>query len=142
VGYDWLVTLALSLHFGYLAYLVLGGFLAWRWPKAILAHLVACVWGGLIVAGLANCPLTWVEDRARVLAGQTPLTQGFVDRYLDGVIYPEQYVNVARLLVAAVVALSWSGAYWNWRRRGPHGSDRGADTGVKSGGDGERAVTV
>lgn len=145
MGYELLATLALALHFGYLAYLVVGGFLAWRWPKAIWPHLVACGWGVLVVAGVVNCPLTWLEDQARRLAGQSPPAQGFVDRYLDNVIYPEKYVNVARLVVAAVVGFSWAGAYWRWRRRSssrPNGPTAGPDTGGKSGGDGQGAVTV
>jgi hypothetical protein len=117
MGWGWLVTVVLALHFGYIAYLIVGGFVAWRWPRAIWFHLAACVWGVLIVLSWVNCPLTWAEDRARRLAGQGPLTQGFVDRYLDNVIYPEQYVNVARALVAAMVAVSWLGAYVLWRRR-------------------------
>ncbi len=141
MGYDWLVTLVLGLHFGYLAYLVLGGFLAWRWPWAIWAHLVACVWGVLIVAGQVDCPLTWAEDWARRKAGQGPLTAGFVDRYLDNVIYPDRYVNLARLAVALVVAVSWIGAYAIWRaRRRTARLER--DTGSKSGEEAGRAATV
>lgn len=133
----WLVTVVLSLHFAYLAYVVLGGFLVWRWPKAIWPHLAACVWGMLIVAGWVNCPLTWLEDRARRLAGQGPLTEGFVDRFLDNVIYPEEYVHLARLAVAVVVAVSWAGAYWRARRRRSR-----FDTDVKRAGGAGRAATV
>ena len=114
VGNDWLVTLVLALHFSYVAYVVLGGFLAWRWPKAIWPHLMACAWALLIVAGVVNCPLTAAEAWARDLAGQAPLTVGFVDRYLENVIYPGPYVAVAQAAVAVVVAISWIGAY---RRR-------------------------
>src|SRR5262245_17732516 len=100
MGYRWLATAALVLHFGYIAFLGLGGFLAWKWPKAIWAHWVAVAWGLLIVSGRVNCPLTWLEDWSRKQAGMTKLSQGFVDRYLDNVIYPAQYVNVARLGLA------------------------------------------
>jgi hypothetical protein len=123
---NWLVTLALALHFAYLAYVVLGGFLAWRWPRAVGPHLVAVAWGMLIVAGWVDCPLTWVEDWARERAGQTRPTAGFVDRYLDNVIYPERYVDVVRAAVALVVGVSWAGAFVRWRRRDDH-----ADTGRK-----------
>lgn len=142
MSWDWLVTLVLALHFAYLAYLVLGGFLAWRWPKAIWVHLVACGWGVLIVFGLVNCPLTWAEDQARQLAGQAPLSQGFVDRYLDNVIYPDGYVNLVRLGVAAVVAISWVGAFVLARRRADRRQDDTATQLPNAGGEGERAVTV
>jgi cytochrome c-type biogenesis protein CcmH/NrfG len=80
-------------------------------------HLVGCAWAVLIVLGLVDCPLTWAEDWARRRAGQGPPTEGFVDRYLDNVIYPDRYVNLARLVVALVVAGSWVGAYLVRRRR-------------------------
>ena len=138
MGYGWLVTVVLALHFGYVAYVVLGGFLAWRWPRAIWPHLVACVWGAMIVAGWVDCPLTWAEDWARQKAGQGPLTQGFVDRYLDNVIYPDRYVNLARLAVAGVVGASWIGVYLRRRSR----RRRTPDTAAKSGEEAGRAATV
>ena len=88
--YDWLVTVILALHFGYLAYLVLGGFLAWRWPKAFFVHVAACIWGVLIVLSVVDCPLTFAEHWAREKAGQTPTTAGFIDRYLTNVMYPSR----------------------------------------------------
>ena len=139
MGYRWLATAALVLHFGYIAFLCVGGFLAWKWPKAIWAHVVAVAWGLLIVTGKVHCPLTWVEDRARERAGLTKLTQGFVDRYLDNVIYPAQYVNVARLGLALVVAVSYLGAFLLWRARKARA---GGDSGSKSAEPEERAATV
>jgi hypothetical protein len=138
--YRWLATAALALHFGYIAYLVLGGFIAWRWPRTIWLHLAAVVWGLLIVSGRVQCPLTWAENWAREKAGMTRLTQGFVDRFLDNVIYPAQYVNVARLAVAVVVGVSWFGVYTRWRRR-RRSATQGGD-GPKSGERDGHAATV
>jgi uncharacterized protein DUF2784 len=117
VGYQWLVLAILTLHFGYIAYLILGGFLAWRWPKAIWPHLAATVWAVLIVVQWVDCPLTWAEGWARGRAGQTVPTTGFVDRYLTNVIYPARYLNEVRLAVAIVVAVSWAVAWRRWRAR-------------------------
>lgn len=136
VGYGWLVTLVLALHFGYVAYVVLGGFLAWRWPRAIWPHLVACAWAALIVASVVDCPLTQAEAWARRLAGEAPMSVGFVDRYLENVIYPGRYVAVAQTAVALIVAVSWIGAFRVRRRR------RDSDTDRKSGVDQRRATTV
>ena len=138
--WNWLATAALALHFGYIAYLVLGGFVAWRWPRTIWLHLAAVVWGLFIVSGKVNCPLTYVEDWARRRAGQAPPTQGFVDRYLDNVIYPAQYVNVVRLAVAVVVAVGWAGVWLRWRRRRQAATQ--APSEAKSAEPGGRAATV
>jgi Protein of Unknown function (DUF2784) len=111
------VTAILGLHFGYLAFLVLGGFLTWRWPWMIWPHLVAVGWGVAIVVFSLNCPLTWLENWARQREGRPPAVRGFIDRYIDGVIYPARYVNEARLAVAVLVLVSWTGGYLRWRAR-------------------------
>ncbi|HEU5110008.1 MAG TPA: DUF2784 domain-containing protein [Micromonosporaceae bacterium] len=122
MGYRLLATLVLALHFAYLAYLVVGGFLAWRWPRTIWAHAAAVGWGATIVladvfAGGITCPLTYAEDWARRRAGDAPATTGFIDRYLEGVVYPERYAAWAQAFVAAAVLLSWVGYARRVRRR-------------------------
>jgi hypothetical protein len=115
--YDLLTTVILGLHFAWVAYVVGGGFLAWRWPRAIWPHLLAAAWGLALVAGLVECPLTWAEDWSRRQAGEAGLTAGFVDRYIEGVLYPERYAGLIQASAAIVVAVSWVGAYQILRRR-------------------------
>jgi Protein of Unknown function (DUF2784) len=117
VGYRLLVTAILVVHFGYLAYVVFGGFLAWRWPRAIWPHLAAIAWAVLIVLNAVNCPLTWAENWARRRAGQTGYDRGFIDTYVTGVLYPARYLQEMRLLAAAVVLVSWLGWWYHRRRR-------------------------
>ena len=117
MGYRALVTVILVAHFGYLAYVVLGGLLAVRWPWAFWPHLAAVTWGLLLAVFSLNCPLTWAEDQARRRAGEGGLTRGFIDRYVEGVLYPERYTRLLQGLVAVVVAASWAWAFARWRRR-------------------------
>jgi hypothetical protein len=124
VGYHAVITCVLAVHFLALAYIVFGGFLSWRWPRAFWPHLVAAVWGVLVIAWL-DCPLTWAENWARRKAGEQVLTSGFIDRYIENVVYPERYVNEVRALCALVVVVSWVGGYLLWRKRA---SKRGAET--------------
>ena len=127
--YDWLVAVIVTVHFAYLVYVVLGGFLAWRWPKAFFVHLLAGIWGVAIVFEWVNCPLTSAEHWARQRNGEAPSDRGFIERYVTGVIYPEQYVTQTQLAVAVVVLFSWVGAYILWRRRrATAGSDKPAAT--------------
>ncbi len=115
--YDWLVTVILAVHFGYLAYVVFGGFLAWRWPKAYFVHLAAAIWGILIVLSWVDCPLTWAEKWARERNGEAPRAEGFIDRYVTDVLYPQEYLHQARAAAATVVLIAWVGALILWRRR-------------------------
>ncbi|MGH3736300.1 MAG: DUF2784 family protein [Micromonosporaceae bacterium] len=56
----------------------------------------------------------WTNERA----GQPGLPpSGFVDRYIEGVIYPERFSVAVQWLVAAAVITSWLGVFMRWRRR-------------------------
>lgn len=107
--YRVLADATMVLHFAFLAYVVTGGFIAWRWPRTIVAHFAAVVWGALIVAFELTCPLTGPEDYFRKRAGGDGLPGGFIDTYLTGVIYPAEHVDLVRLIVAIVVLVSWIG---------------------------------
>ncbi|MPY77680.1 MAG: DUF2784 family protein [Actinophytocola sp.] len=115
--YRMLADATMVLHFAFLAYLTLGGFLAWRWPRTIIAHLVAVAWGVLIVLFELDCPLTGPEDYFRRQAGQEGLQDGFIDTYLTDVVYPAEHVDLARLAIASVVAVSWAGFAVRMRAR-------------------------
>ena len=66
---------------------------------------------GIVFIGFP-CPLTSIEQRLRHAAGEF----GFVDRYLEEIVYPEKFATGLRLAAAILVA----GAYWGWLRcRGP-----------------------
>ncbi|MFI7223630.1 DUF2784 domain-containing protein [Nonomuraea angiospora] len=101
---------AMVVHFAFLAYLAVGGFLAWRWRRTIWAHLAVVGWGLLSLATGVECPLTVLEDWGRRNAGLAELPRGgFIDNYIEGVIYPEQYTNLVRLGVAVLVLFSYVG---------------------------------
>jgi hypothetical protein len=104
-------------HFAFVAYVVVGGFLAWRFPRTIWLHLLAVCWGfGTIVVGF-DCPLTHLENWAREHADRARLpSSGFIDHYLTGVIYPEHALGLVRALVAALVVASWIGYVLAQRR--------------------------
>src|SRR5689334_18470490 len=50
VLYQLLATATMTFHFMFLAYLVTGGFIAWRWPRTIWLHLAVVLWGFSTVA--------------------------------------------------------------------------------------------
>jgi len=116
VGYRLLAELVMLLHFGFLAYVALGGFLAWRRPRLIVPHVAAAVWGATSATVGIPCPLTAWEDAARRAAGAQGLARGFIDTYLTGVVYPQEHLLTAQLLVAALVAVSWTGFARRQRR--------------------------
>ncbi|GAA0923899.1 DUF2784 domain-containing protein [Nonomuraea longicatena] len=115
--YRLLAEATMVAHFAFLGYLALGGFLAWRWPRTIWFHLGAAGWGIVSVVTGAECPLTLAEHWGRVHAGQPGLPpSGFVDHYIEGVVYPEEYSLLVRWTLAVLVLFSYAG-YLVLRRR-------------------------
>ncbi len=102
------VVLIVGAHFAYLLYLPSGGFLALRWTRSIAWHVATVLWGvGVVVFGLP-CPLTALERWARDRADMDALpTSGFIDRYVDGVLYPANRTAAAQASAFAAAAVSW-----------------------------------
>ena len=107
--YRLLADAVMLAHFGFLAFVVLGGFVAWRYRWVLVPHVAAVSWGALTVVVGLQCPLTGWEDGLRRLGDEDGLPRGFIDTYLTGVIYPREHLIAAQLLVAGLVAASWLG---------------------------------
>ena len=96
-------------HFGFLAFLALGGFLAWRAPGLVVPHVAAVVWGAVSVLQGVDCPLTVAEDRLRRLGGEGGLRHGFIDTYLGALAHPAARGLAVQVAVAVLVATAWAG---------------------------------
>ena len=108
-------------HGAFLAYVAVGGLVALRWPRTLPLHAGAAVWGLLVVAASVRCPLTTAEDSLRVRGGQAPLPGGFIDRYVEGALYPAGLTPLVQALVAALVLGSWTVLLIRSRSRVPAG---------------------
>jgi hypothetical protein len=112
-----LADVVMLAHFGFLLFVALGGFVAWRYRWVVVPHAAAIGWAVLSVAGV-ECPLTGWEDGLRRLAGDEGLPNGFIDTYVTGVVYPQEHLLAAQLLVASLVVASWAGLVVLSRRVG------------------------
>jgi hypothetical protein len=102
------VVLAAATHFVYLLYVPSGGFLALRWPRTIWLHVATVAWAVAVVGWAAPCPLTWLENVAREKAQMRPLGPGgFIDHYVEGVLYPAEATRAAQLLGFVAAGVSW-----------------------------------
>lgn len=112
-----LAVLVAALHFGFLGYVVLGGFLSWRLPRTLPLHVVVVAWALVIVIGGPPCPLTGLQDWLRGHAGLPPLRDGFIDAYVEGVLYPARLTHIVQAGAALVIVCSWCGFAVRTRRR-------------------------
>lgn len=120
--YSVLVALTVAIHFAFIAYLLLGGFIACRWPRTIALHVATVLWGLGSVALDLPCPLTAAERWARARAGMPPLpSAGFIAHYVTGVLYPASWALAVQAAVFAVVLASWALVLIRWRRSTPAG---------------------
>lgn len=75
-------------HTAFVAFVVGGGFLVWRWRAIIWAHVPCTLWGAAIEYGGWVCPLTPLENALRERAGLEGYRGGFVEHYVIPVLYP------------------------------------------------------
>jgi len=116
--YRLLADVTAGVHYLFVVYVVVGGFIAWRWRWTVWTHLAAFGWGFSTVIFGISCPLTHLENWARVHAGEAALPpSGFIDHYITGVLYPRGDVDLVRALVAIAVVVSWVGLWWIPRHR-------------------------
>jgi Protein of Unknown function (DUF2784) len=114
--YHLVVVAVVVVHFAFLGYLIVGGFVALRWRRTIWLHVPTVLWGIDITVGHLDCPLTWLERWGREKAGMAPLPQeGFIAHYVIGVLYPANLAGSVPIAVFVLVAVSW--ALYVWRGR-------------------------
>src|SRR4029450_2529595 len=96
-----LADLVVVVHLAFILFVAVGGLLVWRWPWLMRLHAPAVAWGTAIITIGFTCPLTPLEKELRRRAGEQGAPGGFVDHYIEGVIYPGTLAPVARALIAA-----------------------------------------
>ena len=114
--YRALADLVVVVHFGFIVFVVTGSVLAWRWPALVRLHLPALAWAAGIVTVGYECPLTALEAYFRRRAGQRPYTGGFLDHYIENVLYPQRFTPLLLVLAALVVAGGYAGLIARRRR--------------------------
>lgn len=78
----------LGIHFAFVAFSILGGFLV-LWKRWIAwLHAPSVLWSSFVNLFSRVCPLTPLENRFRHLAGQAGYEGGFIEYYIAPLVYP------------------------------------------------------
>jgi hypothetical protein len=97
---DFLVVL----HFGFILFVLIGGFFVLRWRWVFYLHVPAVVWGTLIELLDWRCPLTPLEQYFRQLNGL--LYQGeFVEHYILPLVYPAALTRQMQIFLGISVVV-------------------------------------
>jgi hypothetical protein len=113
-----LADLVLVAHAAFVLFVVVGGLLVLRWPRVAWAHVPCAMWGSWVVIAGWICPLTPLEVSLRRAAGQAGYESGFLQHYVEMLLYPPGLTREIQVaLGVAVVALNVAVYLWVWRTR-------------------------
>jgi len=73
------------------------------------------IWSILSITIGLDCPLTPLEKHFRSLAEGHSYPGGFIDRYVEGVIYPQRFTSVLRVIIALSVIVGYAGLIYRAR---------------------------
>jgi len=109
--YRALADLVLVVHLAFVLFVVLGGLLVLRWPWVALLHIPAAVWGVFIEYSGGICPLTPLENSFRQSGGQGGYSGGFMDHYIQPVLYPVGLTRETQIVLGSLALLVNLAAY-------------------------------
>ena len=97
--------LVVLIHFAFIIFVVVGGFLVVKWQKILFFHIPAVVWGVLIEFTGGICPLTPLENRFRLIGGEAGFSGGFIDKYIVSLIYPDELTRTIQIVLGCIVII-------------------------------------
>ena len=105
--------LVLLTHALFALFSVFGGLLLLIDPRIAFVHLPTVLWSSWVNLANRTCPLTPLEKRLRIEAGQKPFEGGWIQHYLDPLVRPFGMPRRAEL-VAGWSVLVWNALVYGW----------------------------
>jgi hypothetical protein len=100
-----MADIVVVVHFAFVLFVLLGGFLVLRWRRLAWIHIPAAVWGVLIEFAGWICPLTPLEQWLRIRGGEAGHAEGFIEHYLLAWLYPAGLTRKTQLILGALALL-------------------------------------
>lgn len=111
VGWRIAADVVMVVHLAFVVFVVVGGFLTWRWPWVAFVQLPAAAYGVIIELAGFRCPLTPLEKSLRRNAGSSGYEGGFVEHYLVDVLYPGEFTTGVKVALAVGILVANAVAY-------------------------------
>jgi len=124
--YNFLADLVVVFHSLFVLFVLLGGFLLlWR-SSVAWYHLPAVFWAAWLEFSGWICPLTPLENLLREKGGIEGYNIGFVEHYIEPVLYPASLDRQMQINLGIIVILINIGIYLAvWIRRRKLGRNQG-----------------
>lgn len=101
-----LADLTLVVHAGFVLFVTIGAVAVVFRPRLALLHVPAVLYGaGIELVGWV-CPLTPLEQSLRRSAGQAGYQGAFIEHYVGGLLYPDDWGSVRVGLGIALIAIN------------------------------------
>jgi Protein of Unknown function (DUF2784) len=118
MGYSVLADIIALVHILFVLFVMFGALFAIRWPGVIWVHGPALIWGVIVEFADLVCPLTPLEIRLRVLAGEAGYGEDFLSHWLFNVLYPDFLTRDLRFALGGSLLLLNVGLYaYVWRKK-------------------------
>jgi len=115
--YRVLADVVVGIHLLFIVFVVIGGVLAFRWPRIAWVHVPAFLWGAVITIFGGICPLTYLENDLRKKGAEAGYSGGFFETYILPVLYPElfftggfprsSFISIGVFVLALNVVIYW-----------------------------------
>ena len=103
MGYRILADSVLLIHLAFILFVLFGGIIGFWWRKIVVLHLPAVFWGAFVEFSGWICPLTPLENRFRIKAGEFGYSGGFVENYIIPIIYIEGLTAEIQIIFGTLV---------------------------------------
>jgi hypothetical protein len=101
--YAFLANVVALIHLSFVLFAVFGGLLSIRWRRTAWIHIPTAVTSALAAVTGWICPLTPLENKFRVLAGETGYAGYFLDRYIFPILYPPGMTRSVQIMLGATL---------------------------------------
>ena len=115
--YQLLADQVVVIHLAFIVFVGAGSLLVPRCPSLAWFHAPSLIWAVTSITIGLTCPLTALEKLLRRLAGERAYDEGFVDHYVEGVVYPEALTPLFRVLAMAMIVVGYTALYRGRRIR-------------------------
>ncbi|MEJ8566738.1 DUF2784 domain-containing protein [Elongatibacter sediminis] len=117
-----MADLLVVVHLAFIGFVVFGGLLVLRWSRVVWLHVPAVAWGVYVELPGSVCPLTPLEQALRARAGDATYSEGFIQHYVQPLVYPENWsVEMGYVLGLTVLVINmvvYGAVLWHRRRHG------------------------
>jgi hypothetical protein len=102
--YRTLAGIVFVAHFGFVLFVVAGALAVLWMPRLAWLHIPCMLYGAGIEFIGGTCPLTRLENRFRLLAGEPDYGNSFLGHYIGGSVDPAKWARIEPWLGGALLA--------------------------------------